>query len=110
MHYLCSVEDLADGKLRVFRISEGRSIVVIRRQNTFTACENRCPHAGAPLDDALIRGNTLTCVWHGFQFDLCSGACLEEPDEKPLSLLSLCIRDGKVYLDESHTPSREHSK
>lgn len=30
----------------------------------------RCPHQGAPMEDAVLRGDTLICPWHGCYYDL----------------------------------------
>ncbi|HEX4069847.1 MAG TPA: Rieske 2Fe-2S domain-containing protein, partial [Planctomycetaceae bacterium] len=32
-----------------------------------------CPHQGGPLADGLVEGTTVTCPWHGWQFDIISG-------------------------------------
>jgi len=40
----------------------------------------RCPHAHGPLHEGEICGTVLTCPWHGWSFDLTTGACEEDPD------------------------------
>lgn len=35
-----------------------------------------CPHLQLPLENAHLEGTRLTCPWHGYQFDVESGACL----------------------------------
>ncbi|MGA2052316.1 MAG: Rieske 2Fe-2S domain-containing protein [Opitutales bacterium] len=32
--------------------------------------KRRCPHQGAPLEDAYFKGDTLICQWHGCRFKL----------------------------------------
>ncbi len=32
--------------------------------------KRRCPHQGAPLEDAYFQGDTLICQWHGCRFKL----------------------------------------
>ena len=35
-----------------------------------------CPHLLGPLTDSDVSEGRLTCPWHGYQFDLQSGACV----------------------------------
>ena len=37
------------------------------------ALDGVCPHAGGPLGEGTLRGNTVTCPWHGWQFDVSTG-------------------------------------
>ena len=72
---------------------EGREIGVLRAGNQLHAIRNRCPHHGGPLCLGMIRereGGTpgrytqsgllvLRCPWHGWEFDLETGACPDDP-------------------------------
>jgi UDP-MurNAc hydroxylase len=43
--------------------------------------QRRCPHLNADLSRfAVIHGNVLTCLMHGWQFDLDTGRCLTSAD------------------------------
>ena len=35
-----------------------------------------CPHKGLPLDCEPDEGGIVTCPWHGYQFDVKTGACV----------------------------------
>ncbi|HUF92220.1 MAG TPA: Rieske 2Fe-2S domain-containing protein [Candidatus Limnocylindria bacterium] len=41
----------------------------------FYACSALCPHEDGPLADGWLEGTTVVCPWHGFDFDLVTGAC-----------------------------------
>jgi phenylpropionate dioxygenase-like ring-hydroxylating dioxygenase large terminal subunit len=45
-------------------------------------CAPICPHRGAHLSAATVRGATLQCCYHGWQFDS-SGACVHIPQLEP---------------------------
>ena len=32
-----------------------------------------CPHQGGPLADGALEGTIVTCPWHGWHFDVCTG-------------------------------------
>lgn len=45
----------------------------------YHAVDNLCLHRGGPLCDGAIRGSVVTCPWHGWQFDVTSGALMQDP-------------------------------
>jgi nitrite reductase/ring-hydroxylating ferredoxin subunit len=59
----------------------GEKIVVFRSEGGVYALANACPHEGNPLVEGEVLGPTLECAYHGWRFDLESGACLfgDEP-------------------------------
>ena len=60
---------------------EGTEIAVFVVDGKAHAFANACPHEGNPLREGEILGDTLTCAYHGWKFDLGTGACLvgDEP-------------------------------
>jgi phenylpropionate dioxygenase-like ring-hydroxylating dioxygenase large terminal subunit len=51
--------NLPDEELVVFRTASG----------TPAALQAQCPHRGLPLADGVVRGETITCSYHGWSFD-----------------------------------------
>jgi nitrite reductase/ring-hydroxylating ferredoxin subunit len=87
--------DAAGGLLAVERA--GREAIVVRAgSGEVFALERYCPHEGYPLDDADVRGDTLTCPWHGWCFDLRSGACLTAGEDARAYAVE--VRGGDVYV------------
>ncbi|MBX3179058.1 MAG: Rieske 2Fe-2S domain-containing protein [Candidatus Hydrogenedentes bacterium] len=69
---VAKVQDIAAGKAIV--VKHGREdIAIFNLDGAFYACSNRCPHAGAPLQNSFISGTVITCPWHGWRFDLAAG-------------------------------------
>jgi nitrite reductase/ring-hydroxylating ferredoxin subunit len=54
----------------------GRDLVLFRVDDAVSAFANACPHQGNPLSDGEVRGHRLRCVYHLWEFDLETGACL----------------------------------
>lgn len=48
-------------------------IALFNIDGKFQAMDGVCPHAGGPLAEGEISGNTVTCPWHGWQFDVTTG-------------------------------------
>lgn len=57
----------------------GKAILVFQVGDDLVATQARCPHAQGPLHEAEICDTVLTCVWHGWSFDLKTGECEEDP-------------------------------
>lgn len=69
------------------------------------ACNNRCPHEGYPLAEGMLDGQgVLTCQWHNWKFQLCSGANLLGGDA--LRIYPVREAGGRVQIDLSE-PSPE---
>ena len=53
----------------------GKTIAVFNCDGTFYATDNTCLHRGGPLGEGALSGKTVTCPWHGWEYDVTSGAC-----------------------------------
>jgi nitrite reductase (NADH) small subunit len=58
----------------------GKRVVVFKLHGSFVATPAICPHAGGPLCDAVLDGQSLSCAWHGYNFSLLTGECDDDPD------------------------------
>lgn len=50
--------------------AEGKAIAIFNVGGTFYAIANACTHMGGPLGEGHVEGTTITCPWHGSQFDV----------------------------------------
>lgn len=103
---LVKIEELPDhgGKDIVFTDGPHRLQLLAQRLNgQIYVYENRCPHAGTPLnlfnDRFLdISGKQLICRTHGALFDPKSGRCTRGPCKgQYLRPIAFEVRDGGVY-------------
>lgn len=62
------------------------------------AVENSCPHVGAPLDNGIVEDKAITCLWHGWSFDLLTGNSTNCPGVK-IKTYPIKIQDGQVWLE-----------
>ena len=78
---------------------EGHDILLVKTKGKLFACERECPHQGALMDGALIKeAGTMTCLRHGYRFDLVSGECAAHPECR-LRIYPLEVRGDEIYLD-----------
>ena len=72
------VEDLPPGAARQVTVHD-RWIGLFNVGGAFHAVDNLCLHRGGPLADGPIIGCVVTCPWHGWQYDVSSGALVQDP-------------------------------
>jgi nitrite reductase (NADH) small subunit len=109
---VAKVDDVPPGSRSIVEI-EGQSIGVFNVNGSFIAVLNVCPHELGPVCLGRVGGTTLpsapgeyrwgregeilACPWHGWEFDLLSGAPLFG-DVPNLRLFSVNVREGAVFV------------
>jgi 3-phenylpropionate/trans-cinnamate dioxygenase ferredoxin subunit len=101
-----------DGRV-ILRVG-GREIGVLvdPSDGRVKALRNRCPHVGSPLCRGSVRtrekggapglyaledGKVLRCPHHGWEFDLDSGVCLDDPAMR-VAVYEVREVDGRVHV------------
>jgi nitrite reductase/ring-hydroxylating ferredoxin subunit len=73
--------DLGEGEIMGSLLND-TPILWAKVEGKIHALSNKCPHRGFPLHHkGKLEGHTLTCDYHGGQFDIRTGACLKHPTE-----------------------------
>ncbi|MFA7585153.1 MAG: Rieske (2Fe-2S) protein [Novosphingobium sp.] len=75
----------------------GKAILIFQVGDEVVATQARCPHAHGPLHEAEICDSVLTCVWHGWSFDLLTGDCEEDPDLK-LERYAVTVEGDDIFV------------
>lgn len=52
----------------------GHIYALFNVDGVISAIDGICAHQGGPLADGPVRGSMVTCPWHGWQFDIRTGA------------------------------------
>lgn len=76
----------------------GRAFRVLELDGELVAHAATCPHWLGPLDRAPVRDGCVTCPWHGYRFDVRTGASV---DGRRLALAPaprIAIADDRVVL------------
>jgi nitrite reductase (NADH) small subunit len=112
-HEIGSVEELRAAGRLVARAG-GREVGVVwdAERGTAHGVRNRCPHHGAPLCLGRVRdreagtpgayslagARVLRCPWHGWEFDLETGRCLDD-DALRVAVYPVELADGVVRVE-----------
>ena len=89
--------DLTDGLGKVVNV-EGRSIALFRVKDQYFALANVCLHRGGPLGEGNLSGSVVTCPWHGWKFDVRTGAFTIIPTLK-VTTYQVREEDGSVLVE-----------
>lgn len=54
-------------------VAGDRIVALFHPAEGLCALDGVCPHQGGPLGKGQLDGTTVTCPWHGWQFDVQSG-------------------------------------
>lgn len=69
---VAKVTDIKSGEGKALEVN-GVALALFNVNGTFHALANTCPHRGGPLGEGQLDGSTITCPWHGWQFDVTTG-------------------------------------
>jgi nitrite reductase (NADH) small subunit len=79
---ICGVGELPpEGGLREFPAGK-RTLCVARLNGTISALDNECSHHGGPLGQGTLEHGKVICPWHAYGFDVTTGLCADDPDER----------------------------
>jgi nitrite reductase/ring-hydroxylating ferredoxin subunit len=76
---------------------ERREILIFHRPEGWTAFDNTCPHAGAPIFAEHFDGDCVTCVYHGLRFRADNGVCPEASGWQ-LEQFPVKVEEGQVLV------------
>jgi nitrite reductase/ring-hydroxylating ferredoxin subunit len=90
------VDEIPPGTLKTVHVGE-HAIALANVDGHFYATQNACLHLEGPLGEGRLRGSVLTCPWHGWQYDIRTGA--NEFDHAiRLRTFDVRVEDGDVKV------------
>ena len=101
-HHVGRLDELSETEGRRLEVGD-HEIALFRRGAQVFAIGDSCPHMGASLSEGFLDGNCVVCPWHGWTFDLESGASPFEPDSR-IPVYRAVIENGEVYVEVSEAP------
>ena len=122
--YLCTIEELPDGKSRQFVVSNDKGakkiqIAVFNVDGKYYCISNKCQHQGGPLSKGILdeKKKVVTCPWHGWKYSIIDGKAPHEGGDSVDSYETKIIED-KLYVNSIPTnigkrvtqPHKEYSE
>ena len=90
------LEKVPVGSSRAFTVA-GKQIALFNVGGAIYAVLDSCLHKGTPLSYGPLRGKVVTCPWHGWCFDVTTGAMLNVPSHRVPSYETK-VEDGKIFV------------
>lgn len=96
-HYAAELTDLDDREPYPVDIA-GEEIALVLMDEEIFAINNICTHEYACLSDGYIEDDRIVCPLHLAEFEVRTGAVVEEPAETDLQTYTVVVAEGKVYV------------
>jgi len=78
---VASTSDLKPSENKVVNVN-GTDVALFNIDGEFFAINNTCLHRGGPLGEGYLEGDVVTCPWHGWRYNVKTGANLMIPSQK----------------------------
>ena len=84
----------------------GLELLVANIGSRYCAIGAVCTHEGGPLADGDLYASTVTCPWHGSEFNVESGEVEIGPAEDPVPVYDVRVEGGEIQVaaPETTTP------
>ncbi len=94
---VASVGDVPENG-RLCAEADGVAIALYNVGGKIYATQNVCTHAGGPLCEGKLDGDTVICPWHGSKFDVETGEVKGGPANVPIRTFPVEIRNEDIYV------------
>lgn len=89
--------EVREGAGSVVRVGD-TAVALFRVEGRCYAIANACPHRGGPLGEGELEGHVVTCPWHGWTWDVRSGANVRQPRLKNVACFAVSEENGEVFI------------
>ncbi len=95
---VAKTSDLKPGQGKSVAIN-GKTIALFNAGGTYYAIDDTCSHVGGPLSEGSLSGTTVTCPWHGAEFDLTCGKHLSPPASEGVACYKIKVSGEDVQVE-----------
>jgi nitrite reductase/ring-hydroxylating ferredoxin subunit len=75
---VAAAADIGPGAATVVTAA-GKTLALFNVDGAYYAVDNACPHRGGPLGEGDLDGRVVSCPWHGWVWDVTTGANMNNP-------------------------------
>jgi len=86
------------------RTAGGTPVALCHHAGKIHAFNGLCPHLNGPLGHGNLVDGRIVCPWHGWEFDVETGALDFNPRVR-LQRYGVEVRDGAVFVDVPCEPA-----
>jgi NADPH-dependent 2,4-dienoyl-CoA reductase/sulfur reductase-like enzyme/nitrite reductase/ring-hydroxylating ferredoxin subunit len=96
---IAKTNDLKNGEMRSYKIDDEHNVLLCRINDEYSAVGAFCTHYGAPLEEGVLKGETIMCPLHHACFNAKNGNLLEPPAMDALPVFELKIEGDKISVN-----------
>lgn len=93
---VAKASELKPGDGKVVEVN-GKTLALFNVDGSFHSIDNTCLHRGGPIGEGFLDGTTVTCPWHGWQYDVLSGQGKTNPGAK-LNVYEVKVEGDDVLI------------
>ena len=76
----------------------GRTLALFNVGGTYHAIDNTCSHRGGPLGEGDLDGTIVACPWHGWRWDVTTGANANNP-AICVARFPVTVEEGEIFVE-----------
>jgi len=93
------ISDILPGKMIKVSI-DGKDVLIANVDGKYFAIDDTCTHSGSSLSEGKLDGCTITCGWHGAQFDCKTGKLVKFPAKiRDLTSYNVEVESDNVFVE-----------
>ena len=73
-------------------------VLLVRRHGRILAISETCAHAGGPLSEGKLEGDTIVCPWHASRYSLETGEIVNGPSTFPQPCWDTRVVNGRIEV------------
>jgi nitrite reductase/ring-hydroxylating ferredoxin subunit len=93
---VCTTTDVRAGCGKSLEVN-GKPVAVFNIDGNFYAINDTCAHRGGPLGEGELDGKIVICPWHGWRYDVTTGANELVPD-LPIQKYEVKVERDDVWV------------
>jgi nitrite reductase/ring-hydroxylating ferredoxin subunit len=89
--------DIQPGEIKSF-VVDTAVIAICNVDGEFYVIKDECSHMNYPLSDGILEGETITCAYHGAEFNVTTGEVLSLPAVEPIETFEVKVEGDDIYI------------
>jgi nitrite reductase (NADH) small subunit len=90
-------DEVPPGTIREFQL-DGKTVALANVGGKLFVINNTCLHRGGPLGEGDLKGQIVTCPWHGWQYDVTTGKLATNPGVG-VETYPVEVRGDDIFVD-----------
>ena len=94
---IAKTDEVDVGKGIVVEVKD-QCVAVFNVDGAFHVIDNTCLHRGGPVGEGDLEGETVACPWHGWEYNVKTGHCVNNPSSN-LKSYKTVVEEGEIKIE-----------